>query len=165
VHKTTSLKPKDNQPIPQLAKPKPKEVEWTDDNLSTTKSAQDAEDQVMALWLYDAEDNESRENGEEDEVNQVTVSVKNAVEDLEPPHTSSDQSRGAKGGEGVSWVNPRKHPVPATKANSEGRHKVYPNMEDDTKSILTIFNAKDDAKSVPAFLMMVNSYQCGWTLM
>ena len=76
VHKTTSSKPKEkrldwwyepvegeredfdeqvneagNQPIPQLAKPEPEEVEWTDHDLSTTKSARDAEDQAMALWL------------------------------------------------------------------------------------------------------------------
>ena len=62
-----------NQPIPQLAKPEPEEVEQTDDNLSTTKSTRDVEDQAMALWLYNAEDEESRENGEEDEVNQVSV--------------------------------------------------------------------------------------------
>ena len=105
----------------------------------------------MALWLYDPEDNESRENGEEDKANRAMVTVKNAVEDLEPPHTSSDQSRGEGEGEGVSWVNPRKHPAPATKDDSEGRRKVYSNMEDDTKSILTIFDAKDNAKSVPAF--------------
>ena len=87
------------------------------------------------LWLYDPEDDESRENGEEDEVNRALVTVKNVVEDLEPPHTSSDQSRGAKGGEGVSWVNPRKHPAPATKDDSEGRRKVNSEVEDDAKSI------------------------------
>jgi hypothetical protein len=166
VHKTTSSKPEEdrldcwdelvegerdnidervdeagNQPIPQLAKPKPEEVERTDHDLLTTKSARDEEDQAMALWLYD----------DEDEANQATVTVKNAAEDLEPPHTSSDKSRGAKGGEGVSWVNPRKQPVPATKDDTEGRRKVYPNMEDDAESILTIFDTKDDAKSVPVF--------------
>jgi hypothetical protein len=74
----------------------------------------------MALWLYDAEDDEGGENGEEYEVNRALVTVKNVVEDLEPPHTSSDQSRGEGGGEGVSWVNPRKHPVPTTKDDLEG---------------------------------------------
>jgi len=99
-----------NQPIPQLGKPENEEVERTDNDLSTTKSARDAEeDQVMALWLYDPEDDENGENGEEDEVNQVLVTVKNAVEDLEPPHPSSDKSRGEGEGGGVSWVNPRKH--------------------------------------------------------
>ena len=120
-----------NQPIPQLAKPKNEEVERTDDDLgSTTKSAQDAEDQAMALWLYDAEDDE---NGKEDEVNRVSVTMKNAVEDLEPPHTSSDKSRG-EGGGGVSLVNPRKHPG-ITMNEVKGQRKVNPEVEDDAKSI------------------------------
>jgi len=119
-----------NQPIPQQGKPENEEVEQTDDDLSTTKSARDAEeDQAMALWLYDPEDNENGENGEEDKVNQVSVTVKNAVEDLEPPHTSSDKSRGEGEGGGVSWVNPRKH-LAITMNEVKGRRKVNPEVED-----------------------------------
>jgi len=124
-----------NQPIPQLGKPENKEVERTDDDLSTTKSARDAEEnQAMALWLYNPEDNENGENSEEDEVNQVSVTVKNAVEDLESPHTSLDKSRGEGKGGGVSWVNPRKH-LAIMMNKAKGRHKVNPKVEDNAKSI------------------------------
>jgi len=64
----------------------------------------------------------------------MSVTVKNAVEDLEPPHTSSDKSRGEGEGGGVSWVNPRKHPA-ITMNEAKGRCKVNPEVEDDAKSI------------------------------
>ncbi len=67
------------------------------------------DNQAMALWLYDTEDYEGRENGE-DEANQATV----------------------------------------TEDDTKGQSKVYPNMEDDAKSIPAIFNTKNDTKSVPA---------------
>jgi hypothetical protein len=174
VHKTTSSKPEEerldwryeliegeredfneqvdevgNQPIPQLEKPENEEVERTDDDLSTTKSARDAEeDQAMALWLYDPEDDENGENGEEDEVNQVSVTVKNVVEDLEPPHMSSDKSRG-EGEGGVSWVNSRKHLAMMNEA--KGRCKVNPKPAERRK---VNSEMEDDAKSIPHTVSM-----------
>ena len=83
VHKTTSSKPKEER------------LDWWNEPVEGEREI--FNDQAMALWLYDPEDDESRENGEEDEVNRALVTMKNAVEDLEPPHTSSDQSRGEGG--------------------------------------------------------------------
>ena len=145
-----------NQPIPQLGKPEPKKVKQTDDDLPAIKAETTLNEKLllvqpeeqgnvpvegereifnnraMALWLYNAEDDENRENGEENKANRALVTMKNAVEDLEPPHTSSNQSRGEGGGEGVSWVNPRKHPT-ITMNEAKGRRKVNPEPAEQRK--------------------------------
>ncbi len=79
----------------------------------------------MALWLYDAEDD--------------------AKKDLEPSHTSLDQSKGGEEGEGVSWVNPRKHPAPMMNDAKE-QHKVNPKSAEQRKVNSKV---KDNAKSIP----------------
>jgi hypothetical protein len=93
----------------------------------------------------------SRENGEsEDEADEATWAFASvATEDLEPHHMSSGQPRGEGGGEeGVSWINPRKHPKGRCKVYPEmtGQHKVNPSIEGDTKSNP---GEEDDAKSNP----------------
>jgi hypothetical protein len=85
----------------------------------------------------------SGENGEGvDEANRATVIVTNAVENLEPPQMSSDQSRGEGGGEDISWINPRKHPL-IQRDDAES----IPERRDDAESIP---ERRDDAESVPA---------------
>jgi len=78
------------------------------------------------------------------------VAVKNAVEDLEPPHPSSDKSRGERGGGGVSWVNPRKHLV-IMMNEAEGQHKVNPEPMERRKVNSEV---EDDAKSIPHTVSM-----------
>ena len=69
-----------------------------------------------------------------------------ATKDQKPPHMSSGQPRGEGGGEeGVSWINPRKHPKGRRKVNPDitERRKVNSDVEDDAKSILPNFDDAD----------------------
>ena len=110
-----------NQPIPRPTEPKPDwptmmQVEEHNPNekLPLAQPEEQGECRGKAASSRHSEDVD-----EGDETPWAFASV--ATKDQEPPHMSSGQPRGERGGEeGVSWINPRKHP--------KGRRKVNPEI-------------------------------------
>ena len=132
-----------NQPIPQSAEPKSKP-----DSPTTVQVEEQGECRGTAASGENADAGRSGEGVDEaDKATRAFARI--ATEDLEPLHMSLGQPRGEGGGkEGVSWINPRKHPKGRRKVNPEiaERRKVNSDVEDDAKSIPPNF---DDADLTP----------------
>ena len=138
VHKMTSSKPEEER------------LDWW--NVPVKGEREIFDDQAMALWLYDLKDDESKENGEKDEANQAMVTVKNVVEDLEPPRP---------------WINPKEKregkEFPGSTQGSIHRLQQKTTRRDNAKSIPVMWRTTLSLSS--QFSTTANSCQRQWTLM